>query len=75
TAHHHRQDVRVPGQRSQVVAQATDHVQGKGIEAGDTLHETFFVEEYALDLAIHRYRKPVLVLMDGFTLGGGMGLA
>ncbi|NIE78469.1 enoyl-CoA hydratase/isomerase family protein [Pantoea sp. Ap-967] len=44
-------------------------------KAGDTLHEDFFVEEYALDLAIHRYRKPVLVLMDGFTLGGGMGLA
>lgn len=44
-------------------------------KAGDTLHETFFVEEYALDLLIHRYRKPVLVLMDGFTLGGGMGLA
>ncbi|MGE7989518.1 enoyl-CoA hydratase/isomerase family protein [Pseudomonas sp. NPDC089554] len=44
-------------------------------KAGDTLHETFFVEEYDLDLLIHRYRKPVLVLMDGFTLGGGMGLA
>ncbi|MDR6710915.1 enoyl-CoA hydratase/carnithine racemase [Pseudomonas hunanensis] len=44
-------------------------------KAGSTLHETFFVEEYALDLCIHHYRKPVLVLMDGFTLGGGMGLA
>ena len=44
-------------------------------KAGDSLHETFFVEEYALDLCIHHYRKPVLVLMDGFTLGGGMGLA
>ncbi|MFK0310512.1 enoyl-CoA hydratase/isomerase family protein [Pseudomonas sp. NPDC090233] len=44
-------------------------------KAGETLHEDFFVEEYALDLLIHRYRKPVLVLMDGFTLGGGMGLA
>ncbi|WP_445672981.1 enoyl-CoA hydratase/isomerase family protein [Pseudomonas inefficax] len=44
-------------------------------KAGETLHETFFVEEYALDLLIHHYRKPVLVLMDGFTLGGGMGLA
>ncbi|NBA95987.1 enoyl-CoA hydratase/isomerase family protein [Pseudomonas sp. R5(2019)] len=42
---------------------------------GDTLHETFFDEEYALDLCIHHYRKPVLALMDGFTLGGGMGLA
>jgi len=41
---------------------------------GDTLHQDFFVEEYALDLAIHRYRKPVLALMDGFVLGGGMGL-
>ena len=41
---------------------------------GDNLHEDFFVEEYALDLAIHHYRKPVLALMDGFVLGGGMGL-
>ncbi|WP_336202103.1 enoyl-CoA hydratase/isomerase family protein [Pseudomonas guariconensis] len=43
--------------------------------AGSSLHQDFFVEEYALDLCIHHYRKPVLVLMDGFTLGGGMGLA
>lgn len=41
---------------------------------GDTLHEDFFVEEYALDQAIHHYPKPVLALMDGFVLGGGMGL-
>lgn len=40
----------------------------------DSLHQDFFVEEYALDLAIHHYRKPVLALMDGFVLGGGMGL-
>ncbi|ERO59909.1 enoyl-CoA hydratase/isomerase family protein [Pseudomonas piscis] len=43
-------------------------------KSGGTLHEEFFVEEYALDLAIHHYRKPVLALMDGFVLGGGMGL-
>ena len=43
--------------------------------AGTPLHEVFFHEEYALDLLIHRYRKPVLALMDGLTLGGGMGLA
>jgi len=42
---------------------------------GQTLHQEFFVEEYALDLTIHRYRKPVVALMDGFVLGGGMGLA
>ncbi|CAK9889302.1 MULTISPECIES: enoyl-CoA hydratase/isomerase family protein [Pseudomonas] len=44
-------------------------------KAGDSLHRDFFVEEYALDLCIHHYPKPVLALMDGFTLGGGMGLA
>lgn len=44
-------------------------------KAGDRLHNDFFVEEYDLDLCIHRYCKPVVVLMDGFTLGGGMGLA
>lgn len=43
-------------------------------KSGETLHEDFFVEEYALDLAIHHYCKPVLALMDGFVLGGGMGL-
>jgi len=41
---------------------------------GDSLHQDFFVEEYALDLTLHHYRKPVLALMDGFVLGGGMGL-
>lgn len=42
---------------------------------GARLHRDFFVEEYELDLLIHHYRKPTVALMDGFTLGGGMGLA
>ena len=42
---------------------------------GQTRHHEFFVEEYALDLTLHQYRKPVVALMDGFVLGGGMGLA
>lgn len=37
--------------------------------------ETFFTEEYALDQCIHAYPKPLLALMDGFVLGGGMGLS
>ena len=41
----------------------------------DTLHTIFFEEEYALDLTLHHYAKPVLALMDGYVLGGGMGLA
>ena len=40
----------------------------------DTLHKIFFEEEYALDLTLHRYPKPIVALMDGFVLGGGMGL-
>jgi len=35
----------------------------------------FFREEYALDLAIHRCSKPVAVLAEGITMGGGLGLA
>ncbi len=37
--------------------------------------EEFFLEEYALDLFIHRFPKPVVVLADGITMGGGQGLA
>lgn len=37
--------------------------------------EQFFQEEYALDLSIHTYPKPVIVLADGITMGGGIGLA
>ncbi|MDP2645806.1 MAG: enoyl-CoA hydratase/isomerase family protein [Desulfobacterales bacterium] len=35
----------------------------------------FFDEEYALDLCIHRFPKPVLAVADGITMGGGLGLA
>ena len=35
----------------------------------------FFQEEYALDLAIHRFPKPVVALAEGITMGGGLGLA
>ncbi len=36
---------------------------------------TFLEEEYALDLRIHRFPKPVIVFADGITMGGGLGLA
>ena len=45
-------------------------------QAGDlAATEAFFREEYALDQLIHRYPKPVVALLDGYVLGGGMGLA
>lgn len=34
----------------------------------------FFKEEYALDLALHEYPKPVVVWGEGYVMGGGMGL-
>ncbi|MEX6504283.1 enoyl-CoA hydratase/isomerase family protein [Pseudomonas zhanjiangensis] len=42
---------------------------------GSNQHELFLEEEYALDQYLHGYPKPVLALMDGYVLGGGMGLA
>lgn len=35
----------------------------------------FFQEEYALDLDLHRFPKPVLAFASGITMGGGLGLA
>ncbi len=43
--------------------------------AGNPELEDFFTEEYALDHLVHGFPKPVIVLMDGITMGGGMGLA
>ncbi len=37
--------------------------------------DRFFKQEYALDLSIHRFSKPIIVLADGITMGGGLGLS
>ncbi|RJR53182.1 MAG: enoyl-CoA hydratase/isomerase family protein [Desulfobacteraceae bacterium] len=34
----------------------------------------FLREEYQVDLTVHRLPKPVVVLADGITMGGGLGL-
>jgi len=41
----------------------------------ESLHQEFFAAEYPLDYFLHRYPKPYLALLDGITMGGGMGLA
>jgi enoyl-CoA hydratase/carnithine racemase len=46
-------------------------VKRRDFEAADR----FFKQEYALDLRIHRFPKPIIVLADGITMGGGLGLA
>lgn len=35
----------------------------------------FFTEEYALDLYIYQYPKPYVALLDGYVMGGGMGIS
>lgn len=42
---------------------------------GGELTSPFFEDEYALDGHISRYRKPYVALMDGITMGGGVGIA
>jgi enoyl-CoA hydratase len=48
----------------------------RAVQDGEVhLADQFFREEYALDLLIHRFPKPVVVLANGVTMGGGLGLA
>lgn len=35
----------------------------------------FLSDEYAMDLAIHRFPKPVVVIADGIIMGAGLGIA
>lgn len=48
------------------------HDSGK---AGDDRAEHFWRTEYALNDLIHRYSKPYITLIDGFVMGGGVGLS
>lgn len=42
---------------------------------GDPLTEVFFREEYRLNRLIHSFAKPYVALIDGITMGGGVGVS
>ncbi|XP_015676679.1 3-hydroxyisobutyryl-CoA hydrolase, mitochondrial [Protobothrops mucrosquamatus] len=44
-------------------------------KCGDKLTEYFFREEYTLNNAIGTCKKPYVALIDGITMGGGVGLS
>ncbi|XP_029315669.1 3-hydroxyisobutyryl-CoA hydrolase, mitochondrial [Cottoperca gobio] len=44
-------------------------------KVGDPLAEDFFREEYILNNAIWTCRKPYIALIEGITMGGGVGLS
>jgi enoyl-CoA hydratase len=44
-------------------------------KSGDTLPARFWATEYRLNVLIARYPKPVIAIMDGIVMGGGVGLA
>ena len=43
--------------------------------AGDPNVINFYREEYLLNVAIKRYPKPYIALMNGITMGGGVGVS
>ncbi len=47
----------------------------QSFKGSGTLHHEFFAAEYRLDYALYRYPKPFVALIDGITMGGGMGIA
>ncbi|XP_009909522.2 3-hydroxyisobutyryl-CoA hydrolase, mitochondrial [Dryobates pubescens] len=42
---------------------------------GDRLAQDFFKEEYALNNAVGTCKKPYVALIDGITMGGGVGVS
>jgi len=47
---------------------------GPGVSK-DALTASFFREEYQLDHLIATYPKPIISILDGITMGGGVGLS
>ena len=72
----------------QVAAVMLDHTGARGFCAGGDIRmimesgaqdgvaaRTFFAEEYRLNALLFGYEKPVVALMDGVVMGGGVGIS
>ncbi len=46
-----------------------------GTPGEEPLSRVYFREEYALNRCIHHYEKPFIALVDGISMGGGLGLS
>ena len=71
-----------------VAAVLLDHAEGRGFCAGGDIRmigesgagdgsaaRAFFHTEYRLNHRLFTYAKPTVAIMDGVTMGGGVGLA
>ena len=47
----------------------------KTVSAADALPARFWATEYKLNVLIARYAKPIVAVMDGLVMGGGVGLS
>jgi enoyl-CoA hydratase len=47
----------------------------KPVNAANALPVRFWATEYKLNVLIARYAKPVIAIMDGLVMGGGVGLS
>ncbi len=72
----------------QVACVLIDHAEGRGFCAGGDIRmlaesgagdgaeaRAFFRAEYRLNALLHAYPKPVVAVMDGVTMGGGVGVS
>jgi enoyl-CoA hydratase len=48
---------------------------GRGVAGDPRLTSVFFAEEYQLIRRIHRLAKPYIAIIDGITMGGGVGVS
>jgi len=58
-----------------VVALYKSGLAWKGGDETSTAWRDFFADEYRMNSAIHHFPKPYISLLDGITMGGGVGIS